>query len=360
MSAVIVRPKRGHVTLATLAQELGVSKATVSNAYNRPQRLSAELRKQIMETAERLGYSGPDPVGATLSRGRVGAIGLVFFDDAAYPLSFAFSDPAHALYLQGIADACSQADTGLVLLAGANGPRQVQTALVDGFICQYDVPTDQRIASVKARGLPMVVVDGPAVAGHPRVGVDDCGGAAAAAEHLLALGHTRLAVLLAPASPTLQPDADLHDESSIIYHVVRDRLRGYRGAVETAGLAWAEVSIMEARPYSHDAARLAAGRLLDRRQPPTALIAMTDELALGAMAAASDRGLVVPRQLSVIGFDDIPAASRARPALTTVHQPHYDKGHLAAQYLLKPDQLGGETVLSIGLVVRASTAPPPA
>ena len=351
---------RATVTLATLARELGVSKTTVSNAFNHPDQLSPALRAQVLDTARRLGYAGPDPVAATLSRGRVGAIGLLFFDDPLYPLHFAFSDPAHVLFLEGVADACGRAGVGLVLVGGGSGADLVRAALVDGFICQYDVPGDERLEAVIERGLPMVVVDGPFQPGAGHVGVDDRGGAAAAARHLLELGHRRLGVVAAPLSPDrYEGPAGPERQAAAGYRVIRERLTGYREAVEAAGLGWAAVPVEERSPYGQDAGRRAAAALLDRPDRPTALLAMSDELALGALQAAEDLGIGVPEDLSVIGFDDTPPAERARPALTTMHQPHRAKGEAAADHLLHPPDRPASRVFPVTLVVRSTTAPPP-
>jgi DNA-binding LacI/PurR family transcriptional regulator len=353
--------EQGSVTLATLARELGVSKSTISNAYNRPDQLSPALRARILDAARRLGYPGPDPLAATLSRGRVGAIGLVFFDDPpAYPLTFAFTDPVHALFLQGVADACGSAGVGLVLLGGGRGTDLVRAALVDGFICQYDVADDERLQAVVERGLPMVVVDGPAHPAASHVGVDDRGAARAAARHLLQLGHRRLGVVAAPLSPDgYDGPAGPQRQNAARYHVIRERLAGYRAEVEAAGLDWSGVPVEERSPYGQDAGWRAAAALLDQKERPSALLAMSDELALGAVRAAEELGLAVPDQLSVVGFDDTPAAAQARPPLTTIHQPHRDKGALAAELLLHPAAQPASQVLPTELVVRGSTAPAP-
>jgi DNA-binding LacI/PurR family transcriptional regulator len=353
--------EQASITLATLARELGVSKSTVSNAYNHPDQLSAALRARILDAARRLGYPGPDPLAATLSRRRVGAIGLVFFDDPpAYPLTFAFTDPVHALFLQGVADACGRAGVGLALLGGGRGADLVRAALVDGFICQYDVAEDERLQAVGERGLPLVVVDGPAHPAASHVGVDDRAAARDAARHLLQLGHRRLGVVAAPLSPDgYDGPAGPKRQAAARYHVIRERLAGYRAEVEAAGLDWSAVPVEERSPYGQDAGRRAAAALLDRDQPPSALLVMSDELALGAVRAAQERGLAVPGQLSVVGFDDTPAAGQARPPLTTIHQPHRHKGAVAAQLLLQPAERPGGQVLPTELVVRGSTAPPP-
>jgi DNA-binding LacI/PurR family transcriptional regulator len=351
---------RRRVTLATLARELGVSRTTVSNAYNRPDQLSPALRARVLEAARRLGYPGPDPLAATLSRGRVGALGLLFFDDPHYPLRFAFSDPAHVLFLEGVADACGRAGVGLVLIGGGRSTDLVRAALVDGFICQHDVDGDERLQAVMERGLPLVVVDGPPRPGASGVGVDDRGGAALAARHLLELGHRRLGVVAPPLSPDRhEGPASPERQAGARYRVIRERLLGYRDAVEAAGLDWAAVPVEERRPYGQEAGRRAAAALLDRADRPTALLAMSDELALGAMRAAEEVGLDIPAELSVVGFDDAPAAALARPALTTVHQPHRDKGMAAVELLLDPSGRPTRRMLAVKLAVRASTAPPP-
>src|SRR5919106_5478075 len=167
------RGQRPGVTLATIAAELGVSRMTVSNAYNHPDQLSATLREKILETAKRLGYPGPNPLAATLSRGRVGALGLLFDD----PLSDAFADPSAVLFFGGVAAVCERLRVGLVLVPGGAGSPPgsdlTRVALVDGFVAYCDVPDDERRQAIEERGLPMVIVDGPVRAGFPHVGIDD-------------------------------------------------------------------------------------------------------------------------------------------------------------------------------------------
>jgi DNA-binding LacI/PurR family transcriptional regulator len=348
------RPGRG-VTLADVARALRVSKATVSNAYNRPDQLSAQLRERILTEAGRLGYPGPDPIAATFSRRRAGAIGLVFDD----PLTFALTDPAGVLFVTGIGEVCERAGVGLVLIPRGTGDDLVQRALVDGFVCHCDVDGDDRVDTALSRDLPVVVVDGPARTDVGHVGIDDRGAAATAARHLIDLGHRRIGVLVSPlhtdgragrADPARQQTARLHG--------IRERLAGYRAAVEAAGVDWAGVPVMECAPYGREAGYRGAADLLDGPDRPTALLAASDELALGALRAAAERGIPVPEQLSVVGFDDAPTAAWSSPALTTISQPHRDKGRAAAEQLLAPPARTA-TVFPTELVVRGSTAPPP-
>jgi DNA-binding LacI/PurR family transcriptional regulator len=350
--------ERAGVTLATIAAELGVSRMTVSNAYNHPDQLSPELRSKVLETAKRLGYPGPNPLAATLSRGRVGALGLLFDD----PLSYAFTDPAAVLFFGGVAAVCEQRQVGLVLAPGASPETDLtRMALVDGFIAYCDIPDDERLQVIEERGLPMVIVDGPARPGSAHIGVDDEAAARAAAQHLLDHGHRRFGVVSLPFAPDgYEGAADAARQAAARFDCNRRRLLGYRDALEGADVEWAGVRVEERVPHGRDAGRRAAGSLLDRADRPTALLAMSDELAIGALQAAEERGIDVPGELSVVGFDDTPAASQARPALTTVWQPHGEKGEIAARLLLEDDDPGADRTLPTKLVVRASTAPAPA
>jgi DNA-binding LacI/PurR family transcriptional regulator len=353
-------PEHVGVTLATVAAELGVSRMTVSNAYNRPDQLSPELRQRVLATAKRLGYPGPNPLAATLSRGRVGALGLLFDD----PLPFAFTDPAAVMFFAGIAKVCAERKVGLVLVpASAEGGSDTdltRVALVDGFVAYCDLPDDERLDVIEERGLPLVIVDGPPRKGVPHIGVDDRGAARDAAQHLIDLGHRRIGVVSLPFAPDgYEGAADAERQAAARFHCNRERLHGYCEAVEAAGLDWADMAIEERAPHGRAAGRRAAGALLDRARRPTALLAMSDELAIGALRAAEDRGIAVPGELSIVGFDDTPAASEVRPALTTVHQPHEDKGAAAARQLLEPEGAERNLTLPTELVVRASSGPAP-
>jgi DNA-binding LacI/PurR family transcriptional regulator len=310
-----------RVTLQTIADAVGVSRTTVSNAYNRPDQLAPGLRERIFATAHTLGYSGPDPAARRLRSGRRDAVGLLLTEG----LSHAFTDPAAALLLQGIARTIEGAGLALLLVPDRAG---VQDAVVQS-LCLYALPDGHpNVAAALERRLPLVVVDEPRLAGHAYVGIDDRHGARLAAEHLLALGHRRFA-LLTGASATQ-----------------RERLAGYRAALEAAGARWEE-------PASGE---LADVLVADPR--PTAILAATDQLALAALEAARDAGLVVPHDLSIAGFDDMPGAAWSVPALTTVRQPLLRKGEIAGQMLTSASAPGREIVLPVELVVRGSTARP--
>ena len=348
-------------TLATVAAAVGVSRTTVSNAYNRPDQLTPELRERILATARRLGYSGPDPGARRLRQGRAGAVGVLLTER----LSYAFADSAAVAFLEGLARRCEDAAEALVLIPlprGEEGAAVVREAFVDA-ISIYSLP--DRHPAVDAaldRRLPVVVVDGPRVTAATFVGVDDRGGGRAVADHLVALGHQRLAVIV----PTLVLDGregrvDEERLRAASYHNDRERLAGLRQGLEAAGIPWQTVLIEEGS-NSQEAGAEAVRSLLAETPRPTALVASTDQLALGAVRGARELGLDVPADLSVTGFDDIPEAARSQPPLTTVRQPLVRKGSLAGDRLfeLLEGSKAPDALLPVELVVRDSTAPPPA
>jgi DNA-binding LacI/PurR family transcriptional regulator len=352
---------RRKPTLASVAEAVGVSRTTVSNAYNRPDQLTPELRERILGTARRLGYPGPDPAGRRLRQGRAGAVGVLLTDR----LSFAFADPAAVAFLEGLARRCEDAAEALVLIPlprGEEGADVMGEAFVDA-ICVYSLP-DRHPAVDRAleRRLPMVAVDSPRLKGTTFVGVDDRAGARAAAEHVVALGHRRVALIVAPLALDFREGrVDEERVRAVFYHVDRERLAGLREGLEAAGIPWQKVMIEE-RSNTQESGAAAASALLAETPRPTALLATTDQLALGAVRGARELGLELPADLSVVGFDDIPEAARSQPPLTTVRQPLVVKGILAGDRLLAllDGSAAPDAVLSVELVVRQSTGPPPA
>ena len=207
-----------------------------------------------------------------------------------------------------------------------------------------------------------MVVDQPYWEGVPFVGVDDEAAARTAAEHLLQLGHEGFAVVSFALSPDVRDGiVDPARQEGAAFRVSRLRLRGYRAAVEGAGLPWSEVPVYECPGSSRGFGRRAAETLLTPGHGPTAILATSDQLALGVIERAKERGLSVPGDLSVVGFDDIPAAATANPPLTTVHQDHAEKGLLAGRMLvsqLRKEDAPDVGALATSLVVRGSTCPP--
>jgi DNA-binding LacI/PurR family transcriptional regulator len=194
------------VTLQTIADAVGVSRTTVSNAYNRPDQLAPALRDRILTTARTLGYPGPDPAARRLRSGGRDAVGILL---GAAPES-ALADPSAVLVLRGIARSAAAAGAGLLLVSGD----RVRDAVVQSLCIYAPEADDPRVAAARERRVPLVVVDGSRVPGHAYVGCDDRRGARMAAEHLRRLGQRRVAVVGADG----------------------ERLAGYREAIEAAGI----------------------------------------------------------------------------------------------------------------------------
>ncbi|CRK55342.1 Transcriptional regulator, LacI family [Alloactinosynnema sp. L-07] len=340
-------------TLDTVATAVGVSRATVSNAYNRPDQLSAALRERIISTASELGYAGPDPVARSLATRQSGAVVVMLGGG----LSAAFTDPALSIVLDSLTSTLDR-ERALLLLPGTGAgpnPDSVARAQADIAIA-YSLPDDSpALAQVSARSLPLVVIDQPALPATARVDIADEAGAAMAARHVRDLGHRRVAIL----SFALDTDGHRGPVSpdrwrAARFRVTRDRIRGYRGELGQ------DVPIWEAPCSARDHGREGARWLLTRDPRPTALLCLSDELAMGAIRAATDLGLRVPSDVSIVGFDDTPAAHWADPPLTTVRQDLTEKGRTAAELalsLLDGSRPGPARTLPVTLIERSSTAP---
>lgn len=352
---------RRTATLASLAAELGVSRTTVSNAYNRPDQLSAQLRQRVLDAAKRLGYPGPDPVARSLRTRRAGAVGLLLTET----LSYAFRDPGAVLFLEGLALACEDAQTGLLVVPAVPGrgtdPAVVARAAVDGFVV-YSMPDGNAyLQIVLERPVPTVVVDEPThLDGVDWVGVDDRAAMAGLVRHLTGLGHRRIAVVATKLRlEGVDGPADVDRRRTVAYAVIRDRLAGVADALGEVGVPWEQVQVEERADHLAEAGAAAAHALLERQGDLTAIVCMTDLLALGVLTALRERGVAVPAEVSVSGYDDVPAAEPA--GLTTVRQPLLDKGRIAGALLFDPGERpeARRRTLPTELVVRATTGPAP-
>jgi DNA-binding LacI/PurR family transcriptional regulator len=360
------QPNPRRPTLDTLAKTLGVSKTTVSNAFSRPDQLSSDLRERVLAAAREAGYSGPDPVARMLRTGRAGAIGLIL----PQSLPSTLDDPTTAALLRGIADACEERRLGLLIIPGVVRERDTQRIVdvaVDGFIA-YSLPRDLPVLEeVVIRGGPLVVIDQPRRPDVSTIHVDDLRGAQLAASHLADLGHRRFGVVSLPfRADGYTGPGQLDRITAPTYDVPGERMKGYGSALASHGIGLDDVPIFECA-RSDEQLGLQAGRfLLEPAGAVTAVLAMSDRLALGVLAAARERGIKVPDELSIIGFDDIDGAARARPSLTTIRQPLQLKGYAAARFLLDSPRVASSQVvpepseildLPVELIVRQSTGP---
>jgi DNA-binding LacI/PurR family transcriptional regulator len=339
------------VTLQTIADELGVSRTTVSNAFSKPDQLSDELRRRILDTATRLGYTGPDPAARLLRRGRAGVMGVVLKES----LTYAFGD-AYALdFLGGLASEAETAGLGLLLIPCPPGAEQevgVRDAVVDGFVVFSLPDRHPMVDATLARMLPTVFVDGPRRHDQPFVGIDDRAATADVARHLLDLGHRRVTVLTFRITPDGRTGpADPERIAQAAYRVTAERLDGALSALRDGGL---DPPVYEVGVNTRRGARTAAASLLQSDAPPTALLCLSDQIALGAMDAAREMGVEVPGELSITGFDDVAEAETT--GLTTISQPAAEKGARAGEMLRTGDT--SHLLLPHTLRLRSTTAPP--
>lgn len=350
-----------RVTLQTIADRVGVSRMTVSNAFSKPDQLSAALRERILAAAHEVGYVGPDPAARALAKGTTGAVGIVLTSS----LRFAFTDQVATSFLGAIAEQLGPTGLALTLLTSSDDGDIIpaRDVAMDGALVYSCDPTSTAVQYLTRRRLPLVYIDQDPVEGIPAVNVDDRSGARAAAQHLVDLGHRKIGLLMSGvhgAHGLIEPE-----DVEVDGHASRQRLLGWRDALDTAG-----IRPLTARQSGADLEQAKAGALLllDRPDRPTAILCFSDAVAYGALQVAEELGIRVPAELSIVGFDDSPLAVQIRPTLTTVRQDVQAKGRVAAAALSKAieDTRAGRPVtaehvlLPTELVVRGSTAPPPA
>jgi DNA-binding LacI/PurR family transcriptional regulator len=349
------------VTLQTIADRVGVSRMTVSNAFSRPDQLSAALRERILAAAQEVGYVGPDPAARALAKGTTGAVGIVLTGS----LRVAFTDLVATSFLGAIAEQLGPTGLALTLLTSSDDGEVIpaRDVAMDGALVYSCDPTSTAVQYLSRRRLPLVYVDQDPVQGIPAVNVDDRSGARAAAQHLVDLGHRKFGLLL--SGPHGPHGLVTPEDVTLEGHASKQRLLGWRDALDAA-----RITPLMARQVgaSLEQAKAGARLLLDRPDRPTAILCFSDAVANGVLQTAEDLGIRVPDELSVVGFDDNPLAAQIRPALTTVRQDVHAKGRVAAAALSRAidDTRAGRSVtaehvlLPTELVVRDSTAPPPA
>ncbi|HKW71656.1 MAG TPA: LacI family DNA-binding transcriptional regulator [Candidatus Dormibacteraeota bacterium] len=332
-----------RVTIADVASAAGVSKTAVSFAFNNPERLGQATLERVLGVAHDLGYT-PHPAARALSMRRSGTIGVLI----PQRLSTVFENPFVSELIQGLGELCEEHDLTLLLVPPLDGSLEgaIRQASVDGFISLGLSPDDRALGVLDRIGIPTVLVDSDASHDHPAVNVDDEGGARSAARHLLELGHEHLAIVVLPPARAQVNSAP----------TAARRLAGYQTAIRDAGV-----------PEPHRVVAgisVAAGQRAFESFPrgkrrPTGVLAMSDMAAIGVVDAARAAGIRVPEDLSIVGFDDIPASAWTNPPLTTVRQPIVDKGRLAARMLIqlmKGEAVESPAPLRTSLVVRSSTS----
>jgi DNA-binding LacI/PurR family transcriptional regulator len=340
------------VTIKTVAQAVGVSPSTVSNAYNKPDQLSAAMRERILDKARELGYAGPDASARALRSGKAGAVGVLFTDKLAY----AFSDPYAVGFLAGLAEVAEEFATSLLLMPLSSsdiqgGTNAVQQAAIDAAAIFCVAGGHPALDMLKNRGIPMVSTDR---GDHPDlswVAIDEVEAAAKLGKHLARLGHRELVVLVDNAEAAGSRPVELTVDE-VGYTDCELRIRGLQKEMPDA-----RIRLISGGHNALSSGLAGAEWVLDSQDRPTAIVGLSDVQALGAMEAMKTRGLVPGRDLTVVGFDDIPAAGPA--GLTTIRQPIRDKGRAVGRVLLDPETKERQLLMPTELVVRSSSGPAP-
>ncbi|GLS21418.1 LacI family transcriptional regulator [Labrys miyagiensis] len=344
------------VRLVDIAKAAGVSQGTASNVFNRPHLVRDEVRERVRDVARSLGYRGPDPKGRLLRAGKVNAIGLV----TAEPLSYFFEDPYARAMMAAISQACDAHSAGIALVSAMNEQRlawNVQSALVDGFILFCIDEGPRLVELTRERQLPFVALHlGTKDETISAIGVDNFAGARLAARHLAGLGHRKFAILATPLTDEHYGFVTLADVQAGIYSTSRDRVAGYFDVLAGFGVDTAGIPVLETQSEHEEALREGLGQIFAAADPPTALLCMSDRIAFAAITWLAERGLSVPGDVSVIGFDGVAEGAQFRPPLTTIAQPIHDMGQLAVEMILGDSGDIQRREFETELVVRESTA----
>jgi len=326
---------RARTKMSDVAKRAGVSVATVSKVVNGRYGVSKETFETVQRVIDELGYVG-NMSASSLRSAKTNVLGILV----------ASFEPFAAELLKGAASAAGGSGYELLAHAGndVHGWERRSLARMGGTLIDGAVVVTPTVIEA-SNVIPIVAVDphwGPTLV--PTVDSDGYGGAMAATEHLLSLGHTRIALM-----------GGREDLDS-----AREREKGFRAAMSAAAVVIDEDLVRDSR-YDPDIATEVARELLSLANPPTAIFAANDITALSAMTVAASMGLTIPGDLSIVGFDDIPEASLSNPRLTTVRQPLQAMGAAAMAMLL--DIIAGverepHIRMDTELIVRETTCPP--
>jgi LacI family transcriptional regulator len=331
------------ITLKELAAQAGVHPSTVSRIVNNDPRVrvSPETRARVKSLLKKTGYR-PDGMARGLKLRQSFVLGVLVPD---------VLNPLFAAIFRGVEDAALE-EGYTVILSSTDGNEDrereilltLQSRMIDGMVVASASLRDSSVRWLREHDIPHVLVNRYSDQKDYFVGTDDKLGAKLATEHLLALGHRRIA----------------HLAGSPRYSTAVNRRRGYEEALKAAGIEPDPALIAETGLVA-GAGVTATHRLLERSKPPTAVVAVNDVAAVGAYDAAEHKGLRIPADLAITGYNDIPLAARLRPGLTTIHVPAQEFGRAAARMLLEQMVVGRReakrVLLPPELIIRGSTDP---
>jgi LacI family transcriptional regulator len=331
------------ITLKELAAQAGVHPSTVSRIVNDDPRLrvSPKTRARVKDLLKKTGYR-PDGMARGLKLRQSFVLGVLVPD---------VLNPLFAAIFRGVEDAALE-EGYTVILSSTDGHEDrereilltLQSRMIDGMVVASASLRDPSVRWLRAHSIPHVLVNRYSDMKDYFVGTDDRLGAKLATEHLVAMGHRKIA----------------HLAGSPRFSTAINRRRGYEEALKEAGIDPDPALIVETS-LAAGGGVMATHRLLNTRKPPTAVVAVNDVAAVGAYDAADQMGLRIPSDLAITGYNDIPLAARLRPGLTTIHVPAQEFGRAAARMLLEQMVAGvhetRRVVLPPELVIRGSTDP---
>lgn len=337
--------RRQSVTISDIAREAGVAKSTVSKVLNGVPSVSQDTREKVLEVARRLNYR-PSVIAQSLKSKKTRAIGLVLPS---------IMNPFFLSILKGVEDAAVENGYIVVFCESDNEKNKeslyfqiFEERWVDGVIfsgVEGNLEEERYIRSLHEKGIPVVLIDRE-IEGYftNAVLIDNKGAAFTATTYLLELGHRQIASIVGPQN----------------IKIFVKRLEGYKAALSKYGVNFDPALVVEG-DLSIEGGALAIRELMARKQRFTALFASNDLMAIGAMKELQKKGAEIPRDISIVGFDDIPLATLITPSLTTISQPAYEMGVEAVSLIKKNIELGktleSKIILPTELVVRESTAP---
>jgi LacI family transcriptional regulator len=306
-----------RLTLESIAELAGVSRSTVSRVVNNHSGVRPEVRERVLHVIEETGYQ-PDPAARRLAGQRANVLGLVI----AEPAQALFADPYFPRLIQGITQKCNALDQTLSLFLFHKKeeeaklyPRILHNKLVDGLLVTGTHDDDPLVPQLIENNSPFVMIgrhDNPNVT---FIDVDNVAGAHSAVTHLIRLGRHRIAIIT----------GHLNNRAA------QDRYKGYINALQDRNVPFDE-TLVEYGDYTEISAYEAMQRLMQKNID--AVFACSDSMAVGALRALQEAHISVPGQVAIVGFDDLPPASRANPQITTVRQPIFQVGALAVETLL--------------------------
>lgn len=333
-----------RVTSQDVADLAGVSRTTVSFVLNDTPnaQISEETRQRVLEAAAKLSYY-PNAAARSLASRKTGTIGLVLCQSP----DRIFADAFLPEVIRGIGDVVQERDLRLLLQSVDDITKPdayiglVREKRIDGIILSGPRSDDRQLPQLREEGFPIVLLGQLKGSGVNFVDVDNVGGAKMAVEHLIRLGHQRIAMIT---------------NAPLQYTASEDRLWGYRRALEENGLLYDE-QLVRYGDFREESGYEAMSQLLALSTPPKAIFVASDLVAFGVMEAIKERGLGIPQDIAIVGFDDVRLANYVDPPLTTVRLPAYKLGARAAATLIRI--IDGESVdngvlLETELVIRES------